>query len=438
VSGELPRNVKFIGREEKKDEIKRYIKTNAPSYVVIIEICGPPGVGKRALANYVAHDLLENPSKFDLEFDLVLFGENLHYKDLYNLLGKWLREYLNLSKKDIPSSPERRIDKYRSLIKNKAVLMVLHNPESKKLVDRLLPNRIPCVVLITKCGSLALQNSKQIKLEQLKESDALSLLETCIGEPQRVQNELTAAQKIIEYCGYLPLASCLAASLLKVNHHWSLANFSKKLADEEQRLKKLESGDESRPIHSCFELIYRELKDDEARLFRLLSLLPKDFSKSVAKEIIGQPNAEDSFDRLVALNLLEKQDNPLEKKDLGERYQFCNLLRLYAREKLEQAKEEEKEEYAKQRIIKHFLSQAEYSSNCLIDDIKHPEIAKNLISVHRVELQSQDEQDLEKEALDWFEKELPTLLEIKDWLVNAKDWEQLVKLSLYLAGFLDR
>ena len=432
ASDEFDRKVKLIGREEEKDEIKGYIETNAPSYVVIIEICGSPGVGKKALANHVAHDLLENSSKGYLD----LFGKDLHDKVLHNLLGNWLRERLKLDEKDIPPSVEGRINKYHSLIKDKAILMVLHNPESKEIVDRLLPKKIPCVVLITKYKSLALQDSRQITLKILTDPDALSLLKTCIGERQRVQNEPEAAKNIIKHCSNLPLAICLAGSLLRVNHHWSLDNYAEKLADEGQRLNHLD--DEFRSLHSCFELSYGELKDDEARLFRLLSLLPKVFSKSAAKEIIDQTNAEDSFDRLVAFNLLEKQSNPSEKKDPDERYQFCSLLRDYATEKLGYDNSQEKME-AKQRLIEYFLKQSARMKSQLDPDERR-EIAKSQASKYGTLSQKKNDQELElgKEAFVWFEKELPTLATIQAWISESKNWDKLIRLSLNLAVFLDQ
>jgi len=154
----------------------------------------------------------------------------------------------------------------------------------------------------------------------------------------------------------------------------------------------------------------------------------------VAEELIGRSNSiEKTLGNLTDLKLLEEIEY--------ERFQLHVLLRDYAMKKLREFKNQEEIESAKQRLIEYFLEQSARMKSQLDPDERR-ENAKSQASEYGTLSQKKNDQEqeleLEKEAFAWFEKELPTLATIQAWISESKNWDKLIRLSLNLAGFLDR
>ena len=85
-------------------------------------------------------------------------------------------------------------------------------------------------------------------------------------------------------------------------------------------------------VRASLSLSYRALDSDDARLFCLLGIFEgSDFSSEVAASLLdaGAETAVESIERLVDAQLLEPGGTA--------RYGYHDLMRLFAREKLEQA-----------------------------------------------------------------------------------------------------
>ena len=81
-----------------------------------------------------------------------------------------------------------------------------------------------------------------------------------------------------ESCGGLPLALQITAALLVADPVLTAAELAAELADEVRRLEALRyddgSGASAPSVAAAFELSYRQLDEDAARLFRLLPVDP--------------------------------------------------------------------------------------------------------------------------------------------------------------------
>ena len=90
----------------------------------------------------------------------------------------------------------------------------------------------------------------------------------------RVSADPAAVARLAEVCGGLPLALQITAALLATDPVLSAAELAGDMADEVRRLEALRYDDGSGPgvpsVAAAFELSYRQLDEDAARLFRLL------------------------------------------------------------------------------------------------------------------------------------------------------------------------
>jgi hypothetical protein len=99
----------------------------------------------------------------------------------------------------------------------------------------------------------------------------VELLRRILGE-RRADAEADAVARVAELCGRLPLALRVAGNWLTVRSGWNVEHLVRRLADEERRLGVLAAGDLR--VEAAFELSYRQLTAQAARMLRLLSLVP--------------------------------------------------------------------------------------------------------------------------------------------------------------------
>ena len=102
-----------------------------------------------------------------------------------------------------------------------------------------------------------------------------------------------------------------------------------RLADEEHRLDQFKAGDLK--VATAFWMSYEQLADAARRVFRRLAVVPgRDFDAALAA-VAGEVPVEvawDALDELVELGLLHDGS--------AGRYRFHDLVRLFARTRLEE------------------------------------------------------------------------------------------------------
>ena len=168
-----------------------------------------------------------------------------------------------------------------------------------------------------------------IDLAVLEPADAAAVIAKFLGggDP-RPGREPQALAELAGYCGYLPLALQITAANLKADPHRSLAGLAGELQDERARLA-LSYSDEGQTlaVRASFELSYRRLPPDQARLFRLLSLNPTpQFSLDAIAALSGAPAQQA---RQTAVKLAQAH---LTEPVTEQRWRMHDLMRLYSTE----------------------------------------------------------------------------------------------------------
>ncbi|MFC5103311.1 ATP-binding protein [Kibdelosporangium philippinense] len=321
---QLPPDVDhYIGRQGHIDEICELLIPRTDDVLPIVAVTGKPGLGKTALAVKAGRKLV---AKFpDGQLFIDLHGNSPRPRDPSEVLARFLRD-LGVDGADVPSTLEERVGLFRDRTAGRRILVVLDNAATEQQVRLLIPGNAECAVLITSRRRLTgLDMRKLVDLDVLDRSDALELLTDLVGT-ERLATDDTHAQRIVDLCGGLPLALRIVGTKLRSRPHLTASSLAERLEDERTRLDELVGGD--REIRASFLLSYDSLDEEHQRAFRLLALMPDNGLPpwAVAAVLdVDYRTSERLVEDLVDVNLVEATPG---------RYQFHDLMRLYAQEKL--------------------------------------------------------------------------------------------------------
>ncbi|SFB44102.1 DNA-binding transcriptional activator of the SARP family [Amycolatopsis marina] len=320
----LPADVpEFTGRADEVAQLGAGLRDGAGVWT----ITGPAGVGKTSLAVHVAHLVRDHYP--DGQLYLSLRGTEDNPVDAATALDRMLRG-LGVPGRAVPTDPAERADLLRDLLADRRVLLVLDNVADEAHVRTLLPNTTATAAIVTSRRILAgLEGARVVPLDVLSSEAAVDLMRDALGG-SRIASDPTAAVRIADYCGHLPLALRVAVARLVKRPHWPLARLADRLSDERRRLDELRVGDlDVRANLACG---YDGLDDSHRQAFRLLAALPgPDFPAWVAAPLLdlGLEQAEDHVETLVDARLVAcvGQDS------LGQpRFRLHDLLRTFGRE----------------------------------------------------------------------------------------------------------
>jgi DNA-binding SARP family transcriptional activator len=321
----------FTGRADEIQWVSRHLspgRQDAASGRALV-VTGMPGAGKTALALQAAH--LASPEFSDGHIYSNLGAASGTPADPRQVLADLLQS-IGIPQAQVPDSLEARIKLFRTLCTGRRILMVLDDAASTHQVAPLLPTAPGCALIITgRQGLYGLPGVRHLELDVLTAQESLRLLESIIG-PSRIAAERPAAERIVQFCGQLPLALRAVGSCLAEGDAWPLSKMAEQLADPVRRLDALSCADLD--IRASYHASYRSLDPSDRSAFRLISLLPPDFYTSTAAGLIGSsPDAvEAQLMRLVSSHLL----GIAERGPDGEiQYSMHDLIRLYGRERLE-------------------------------------------------------------------------------------------------------
>jgi tetratricopeptide (TPR) repeat protein len=419
---QLPADISdFTGRKDEIENILRHLKRGET--VAISAVAGMPGVGKSALTIHVAHQLAaaEFP---DVQLYIDLRGADGNALEPADVLAQWLRAF-GLDESAMPQNLRERSSVFRSLLSGKRAIVVLDNARDESQLRPLLPGSQTCAVIVTSRRVLgALEGAAIVNLQVLSEPEALELLERLIGAA-RIQQELAEAKEIVLLCGRLPLAIRIVGGALKMKPHWKLLEYAQWLADEKQRLSHLQLSDLD--VRASFELSYRELTDTDASLFCWLGILEgEDFGSTIADVLAEARNKGTAIvERLVEAQLLEAHSD--------RRYRFHDLIRLFARQKLEESNSLQQRSETKKKLIVWWGEILRYHDQ-LLNPVSRQKIFQR--SINETSVSSKfNEQNLPILALSWFEQERQHLLSSVVWANEEKMWNEVIFLAENLVDF---
>ena len=365
---ELPRLVDdYTGRAAELVWISELLYAeSAPGAGVVGLITGSGGMGKTTLAVRAAHIL--RPSFPGGVFFLDLFGMSPRPAAAADALLLLLRA-LGVADEHIPEDVPARASVYRSMLRDRRALVVLDNAGSEEQVRPLLPGEGASRALITARRLLAgLEGVRRLGLGPLSLPEATDLLTGILGQ-RAARDEEPALKQLAELCEGMPLALRIIGNRLVSRPGWDPAELAARLEDEEHRLDQFKAGDLK--IATAFAMSYEQLADAARRVFRRLAVVPgRDFGAALAAVVGEVPMdvAWDALDELVDLGLL--------LDSAAGRYRFHDLVRLFARTRLE-AEESPAEREALTSRVTSWLAQAheaigdaEASSRC--NDAAYP------------------------------------------------------------------
>jgi tetratricopeptide (TPR) repeat protein len=293
-------------------------------------ILGAGGTGKSTLALRVAHEIARLYP--DGQLYVELRGTTPAPATPEEVLGRLLRE-LGTPTQELPASLEERVNRYRSILAGRRMLVLLDDAATERQVRPLLPGSAGCAVLVTSRSKLpSLVGAVPTELGVLTVDASLALLSHVAGA-ERISAEADMARVIVRQCGYLPLAIRIAGARLASRRQWSVKLMADRLADERRRLDELAVGDQE--VRAGIALSYELLTESGKKALRYLGLLGLPHFPAwvvAAATATSRDEAERELEQLVDASLID-----IEGIDaIGQvRYRLHDLIRLFAWERAE-------------------------------------------------------------------------------------------------------
>ncbi|WP_217131028.1 tetratricopeptide repeat protein [Streptomyces sp. AC558_RSS880] len=292
MAGLPPRPGGFTGRERETEDLLRELDPagTQSAATLVAAVSGLGGIGKTALAVETAHLARERGWFPGGVLFIDLHGYDREPVTADRALQALLRA-LGTLPEHIPTTTDERAALYRSTLAARAdqrgaVLVLADNASSPDQVRPLLPGDSRHHVLVTSRDRLPQLGARLVPLDQLGPREAYELLDLAlrIADPydSRVADDPDTAERLAGLCGHLPLALQIAAALLAEDPGKPVNELVAELAESRDRLDHLDDGERS--VRAAFELSYRRLPPESARLLRLLALAP---GPEVSDEVVA-------------------------------------------------------------------------------------------------------------------------------------------------------
>ena len=369
VPAQLPHDVLgFTGREPELAGLASLASGRQGAAVVITAIDGAAGIGKTALAVHFAHRATPAFPDGQLFVNLRGFDPEHPPLDPADVLARFARA-LGADPAQLPADPDELAGMYRSQLSGRRVLVLLDNAASAGQVRSLLPGTAGCLAIITSrnrlSGLAAIDGAQRLTLDMLPPREAVALLAQAAGD-ERAAADPAATRRLAELCGRLPLALRITADRAAAHPHLSMADLAGELAAERDRLDVLATDEQASQVRAVFSWSYRALAPAPARAFRLLGLHPgQDISTAAAAALLDVPASQTQqlLGILTGGHLLEETGR--------DRYQFHDLIRLYAADCAQASEPEAQQAAAIRRLLTWYLHTADAFRRIFNPDNQH-------------------------------------------------------------------
>lgn len=268
----------FVGRTEISERVQQHLRQNAPAGTAVAVLRGMGGAGKTQLAYQIAHQLREHFPDGQLVIDALGMSETPHsaLMLLQVLIQAFEPEYQATAELD------QLQGRYRSLLHNKRVLLLIDNVRNGDQLEPLLPPPPGCALLITTRQRFGPSYAQLEDLEALQETEAEELL--CKICPRLQPAQATALARL---CGRLPLALHLSAGRLANDPTLDVPDYLDRLADLRQKVELLSDPlSSSKDVESVLQLGYDLLSAAEQSALRQLTVFVARFDKEAAQKVI--------------------------------------------------------------------------------------------------------------------------------------------------------
>ena len=305
----------FTGREKEIQNVIAYLNDKE---MAVVSLRGGPGFGKTAIAIQVSHKLNEDPSI------PVVFSQLANATTVDEMVIILCRD-VGINYEDDPLSS--LILRLRN-IKSKVVFVMddidnlLEDKDGFYEFLRLLRKNSSqhCQIITTSRTSFEIPDlpACEVEVDVMNDEACIELLKKrCPKEDDKF------LQKLVELCGNIPLAMCIAGSRVK-----SFENPDELLQHlEEQPMKVLEHRKSGQYVNRAFNMSFKRCSDEEQETFVRLSIFAGNFSKKAAKAVIEKNDLDtiDILEKLVCLSLI--------KEPTEHRYSIHRLIKHFLRDK---------------------------------------------------------------------------------------------------------
>jgi tetratricopeptide (TPR) repeat protein/transcriptional regulator with XRE-family HTH domain len=393
----------FVGRAAELARLNTLLgdATSRHRTAVISAIGGSAGVGKTALAVHWGHQVADQFPDGQLYVNLRGFDPSgIPLSPAAAIRG--FLDALRVPPAEIPVGLDAQAGLYRSLMADRAMLLLLDNARDAEQVRPLLPASSRCVVLVTSrsplTGLVAGAGASPLLLDVFTSAEAAALLADRLGT-ERIAREKVAAGDVVRACARLPLAVAIAAARAAGRPGVPLGELAAELRDSRHLLDSLDTSDPATSPRSVFSWSYQLLHPSAARLFRLLAQHPgPDTSAPAAASLADVPPGQ-------ALKLLDElcEANLLATPHPG-RFSLHDLLRAYANERASDEERAADRDAATRRVLTWYLHTAAAAARTIDPSRRHVDLDSSALPGEPMIFAGHDD------ALEWLESERANLL----------------------------
>jgi DNA-binding SARP family transcriptional activator/tetratricopeptide (TPR) repeat protein len=428
-----PSNSQFVGRRAALAGLDAMLaapgQPASTSVAVVTALGGTAGIGKTTLALHWANRVASRFTDGQLYLNLRGFdpgGEPMSSPEALRIL----LDGLGVEASRIPADAAAQVNLYRSLVRDRRLLLVLDNARDADQVRPLLPGSTAAMVLITSRNPLtslvATEGAHPLMLELFTEEEGRELLSTRLPGPASENRE--ALNRVLRVCSRLPLALAIFAARGR-----QTGVTAGELADdlERQGLTALDAGDAPTRLRAVFRWSYDLISPSASRLFRLLSLhFGEDITVAAAASLLGEGGGQtyDALGELMRTGLL------IERRP--GHYTMHDLLRSFAAELVSADLGSESSSDAtagRARLFEHYLHTAHRADRMLFPyrDAPRLPLARMSASVVPEPLRTP------AEAVAWFQSQHSAMLPCLRYAA-AGDAERAWQLAWAMAYLITR
>ncbi|MEO3789580.1 BTAD domain-containing putative transcriptional regulator [Nonomuraea sp. B10E15] len=348
-----PPPLTFVGREAELALLDGM--TAGRGGPTVLAVSGPAGAGKTGLALHWAWRERGAFPDGQLYADLRACDDTTSPAEPGMVLDGFLRA-LGVRPHVIPPDTEHRSAMFRSLTRERGLLIILDDADSAAQVRPLLPGGGPSRVIVISRHILpaltALEEARAVHLGALTSGEARDLLVTMLNRTGRTL-DTAAAGRVADLCDLLPLALRIAAARLSHRPSWTLAELADRLDGEGDRLNELDLGEIG--VRGSLLASYRRLDHRQRAALRRFAIAAR--LDGVAPWLlaalldVSQNEAEALAGDLADAQLLQYAGHDV----TGARYRCHDLVRLFALERAEAEDPEPERRAARARGVAALL-----------------------------------------------------------------------------------
>ncbi|CAL9433211.1 BTAD domain-containing putative transcriptional regulator [Streptomyces sp. enrichment culture] len=295
----------FVGRERELDQLETFLgRDRSSTGMRVVEVHGPPGVGKSAFAVRAAHRLRPRFPDGQLFIDLSAVGEGS--QQLADVLSACLTA-CGIQREKQPAGLDELSRLFRTWTADRRVLVVVDDVLTASQVRAVLPGGSGCAVIATnRYRAHSLSTGRKIVLPALSPEESLQLYDRVAGERSRLEDP-AAVQELMGQCEGLPLAIRAVAGRLTARPGWSASRLALRLRGNHRMLLELPAGTQS--LMTTVAASHRHLPAPSQELLCLL--LQRERPRWSLDEVVtrlrpGIGDAETLLEYLVDVHLVQE------------------------------------------------------------------------------------------------------------------------------------